>query len=253
MRHIAKPQGTEAEACIQGFINAQMNGRAEGTSWEELRVDYGGFTRTPQLRSLLIKEQHGLCAYTGVGIDSRLAERRPSRLDPPRKDYWFKPHIEHLKSEEQCRSELEESGSVVGREVGEDMAYANMVAAIEVAGTPSEHFGAAYRGTRPLPILPTSPSCQDAFLYLEQGTIKGLSADADLTISNLRLDHPTLVSWRKGAVRAYSQKLSEMSGDELRSAIAALEDNGADQLDEFAFVLAQIARSHLARMEQPPA
>jgi len=60
-----------------------------------------------------------------------------------------------------------------------------MVAAIEVAGTASEHFGAAYRGDRPLPIIPTNPACSSAFVYVENGDVFGTSTDANTTIQIL--------------------------------------------------------------------
>jgi len=197
MRYLAKPADSKAAACIGDFVQAQLDGRASGIPWEELRLDYGHFSRAPQLRVLLIEEQKGLCAYTGVGLDDRLAAR-----SPPRDDYSFKPHIEHLKSQQQCRAELQAQGGLVGRDLGEDLAYANMVAAIEVAGTASEHFGAAYRGDRPLPIIPTNPACSSGFMYAETGDVLGTGADANATIENLNLNHETLSGWRRSAIRA---------------------------------------------------
>ena len=164
MRYIAKPAESEAAACIRGFVESQRAGRAEGIPWEELRLDYGSFSRAPQLRNLLIQEQKGLCAYTGVGVDDRLVERVPQR-----EGHSFKPHIEHLKSQHQCRAELEANGGIVGRDLGEDLAYANMVAALEVSGTANEHFGAVCRGDLSLPIIPTNPACSSAFIYVETG------------------------------------------------------------------------------------
>ena len=211
-------------------------------------VDYGSFTRTRQLCQLLIQEQKGLCAYTGVALDDRLAKRRPNLLIPPRKDYWFKPHIEHLKAEIECREELERSGGVVGQDVGEDMAYANMVASIDVAGTSLECFGASFRGTRPLPIIPTMPECESSFEYIESGRIIGRSNDAEITVSNLNLDHATLVEWRRGAIRAFLAKEGEMTDDEL-AVIAKSGGEGVEQLEEFAFVVAPLAKFLLAKRQ----
>ena len=191
MRYIPKPQESPAAECIRGFMNAQMAGRAEGKSWEETPVDYVHFTRGPELKKLLVEEQKGLCAYTGVGLDERLAARRPTNQVPPRTDYWFTPHIEHIKPQRQCREELVEQDRVVGQDAGEDLAYSNLVAALQVSGTAEEHFGAAHRGAKPIPIPPTDPACRTAFLYVESGDILGLSDIAWGTIENLRLDHPT--------------------------------------------------------------
>ena len=139
-----------------------MNGRAGGIPWEELRIDYGSFTRTSELRQLLIHEQKGLCGYTGAGVDQRLAARRPINMQPPQDNHWFTPHIEHIKSQQQCREELVARGGLVGRDEGEDMAYSNLIAALEVKGTSSELFGAAYRGTRPVPISANQPDLFDS-------------------------------------------------------------------------------------------
>jgi hypothetical protein len=244
MRYIAKPPDSRAAACIGGFIAAQYDGRASGISWEELRLDYGSFSRAPQLRGLLIEEQKGLCAYTGVGLDGRLVDRVPQR-----EGYSFRATIEHLKSQRQCRAELEAGGGVVGRDLGEDLAYANMVAAIEVAGTANEHFGAAYRGDKPLPIIPTNPACASAFVYVENGDIFGTSADANATIENLNLAHETLHGWRSGAIRALLPSGVQTAHDTLVALVTNLEDESRETMPEFSFVVAQIARAYLAMQE----
>ena len=242
MRYLPKLKGGEAAECIRGFVQAQMDGRATGIAWEELQVDYGSFTRTSQLRPLLIQEQKGLCAYTGVGLDERLMPHLPPA------DFWFRPHIEHLKSQQQCRQELAAQGGVVGRVIGEDIAYENLVAALEVGGIESEHFGAVYRKALPLPIAPTEPRCGSFFLYLEGGEILGLNEDAKATIEVLNLNHPTPHGWRNGAIRAFAETLTSMTKTELEKAVRDLEDEAAVALPEFAFVIAQIARFHLAKL-----
>jgi hypothetical protein len=206
-----------------------------------LRIDYGSFTRTSQLRNLLIEEQKGLCAYTGVGLDGRLVRRAPAR-----DDYSFKPHIEHLKPQQQCRAELEAQGGVVGRDLGEDLAYPNLVAAIETAGTASEHFGAAYRGDKPLPIIPTDRACSTAFVYTESGGILAAGTNAETTIANLKLDHKTLNDWRSGAIQGWLPLGAETPRPTLESLLTILEDEARRSLPEFSFVVAQIARAFLA-------
>jgi hypothetical protein len=239
MRYLAKPPGSAAEACINGFVTAQNTGRAEGISWQELGLDYGSFTRTGQLCALLIEEQKGLCAYTGVGLNN-LGNWRPKS-----NDYWFKPHIEHLKSQHQCRAELVVRGGVVGKDLGEDLAYANLVAAIEVAGTASEHFGAAYRKNKPLPIIPTQPACSTAFMYVETGDVFGTSFDARNTIENLKLDHETLKEWRSSAVQALLPLGANTPRAELEALVAKLVDEIRPALEDFSFVVAQIAQAYL--------
>jgi uncharacterized protein (TIGR02646 family) len=240
MRFIPKPAGSAAEACINGFVAAQNAGRADGTSWEILRLDYGSFTRTNQLRELLTDEQKGLCAYTGVWLN-HLAIRNPQS-----QEYWYQAHIEHLKSQHQCRMELEARGGVFGRDLGEDLAYSNLVAAIEVAGSASEHFGAAYRGNKPLPMIPTMPDCETAFVYTATGDIFGNVAAANTTIENLKLDHDTLIAWRRGAIDALLPLGDNTPRETLQLLIQALEDNTRESLKEFSFVVAQVARAYLA-------
>jgi hypothetical protein len=241
MRYLRKPPESEAAACIRGFIGEQSAGRASGIPWEELRLDYGSFTRTSQLRDLLIEEQKGLCAYTGAGLDHRLVKRAPSR-----DDYSYKPHIEHLTSQRQCREELEAQGGVVGRDLGQDLSYSNLVAALEVVGTASEHFGAVSRSDRPLPIIPTNPACSTAFLYAETGEILGTCADANATIRNLRLDHQTLNGWRSGAIQGLLPLGARTPRATLEALIEVLEDEARPSLPEFSFVVAQIARAFLS-------
>jgi hypothetical protein len=240
MRFIPKPTGSAAEVCINGFVAAQNAGRAEGTSWDILRLDYGSFSRTGQLRKLLTDEQKGLCAYTGVGLNN-LAIRNRQNLE-----FWYKPHIEHLKSQHQCRLELEGRGGALGRDLCEDLAYSNLVAAVEVVGTASEHFGAAYRQDRPLPIIPTMPECETAFVYTAIGNIIGNTGDADITIENLRLDHDTLAAWRRGAIDALLPEGDNTPRETLEFLIEAMEDNTRQSLPEFSFVITQVARGYLA-------
>lgn len=245
MRYITKSTGSEAAECIRGFVETQNVGRASGIAWQELPLDYAHFTRTPQLRALLIQEQKDLCAYTGVGLDRpRLVRRTPSRGD-----HSFKPCIEHLKPQSQCRSELQARGGVVGRDLGEDLDHANMVAAVEVVGTASEHFGASYRGDRPLPMVPTNPACVSAFVYADTGHIFATDNDSQETIRNLNLDHETPKGWRSGAIQAWIPMGQQTPQTELEVVIDLLEDENRTTMPEFAFVVAQVARAYLAMQQ----
>jgi hypothetical protein len=224
----------------------QTAARETEPDWSPFAVDYAHFTRSPELLRLLAEEQKGLCAYTGVGLDHRLAQRRPRNQRPARTDYWFTPHIEHVKSEQQCREELVARGGVVGRDPGEDISYSNMVAALMVSGTLDEHFGAAYRGTKPVPMPPTNPASATAFLYGENGEILGLSEPAQTTVANLKLDHPTLINWRTGAIRGFLPRGSQTPRADLETIIERVEDESTPILDEFSFVISQIARFYLS-------
>jgi hypothetical protein len=213
-------------------------------------VDYPAFTRSKELLQLLIDEQFGLCAYTGTGIDAvRLPEHRPRNQNPPRHDYWFKAHIEHLKPQRQCRKELENAGKVVGRDVGEDVDYRNVVAAIEVAGTAAEHFGASVRGDQPLPVNPTQPGCEDAFYFFEDGQVRGKHPSAEEAIRVLRLDHATLNCWRIAAIERFLPERENTPTTELQAILDAMTQPANRQLPEFAFVIAQLARDYIAMQQ----
>ena len=242
MRWIQKQAGQPP--CITEFVSAQTAARGD---WEQYRVDYPAFTRGKDLLQLLISEQHGLCAYTGTGIDAaRLPAHRPRYQDPPRHDYWFKAHVEHLKPQRQCREELENAGRVPGRDLGEDLDYHNMVAAIEVAGTLAEHFGASVRGDQPLPVIPTRQECENAFYFFEDGGIQGRHQEAQEAIRVLRLDHATLNGWRSAAIDRFLPERENTPALELQSVLDAMTRPSNEQLPEFAFVIAQLARDYLA-------
>ncbi|MEZ5385463.1 MAG: hypothetical protein R3F13_08110 [Prosthecobacter sp.] len=253
MRWIQKQAGQPS--CITEFVCNQMAARGD---WQQFRVDYPAFTRGRNLLQLLMEEQHGLCAYTGAGIDvGRLPGHRPRNQVPPRHDYWFKAHIEHLKSQRQCREEHESAGKVVGRDVGEDMDYRNMVAAIEVAGTTAEHFGASVRGDQPLSVIPTRQECEEAFYFFEDGQVRGKHQDAEEAIRVLHLDHATLNRWRGAAIDLFLPERENTPAAELQTILDAVTQPANGQLPEFAFVIAQLARDYLTiqrtRAAQPAA
>jgi hypothetical protein len=193
--------------------------------------------------------------------------RRPRNAIPPRHDYWFKAHIEHLKSQWQCRAELTHGGGIVGRDRGEDISYQNVVAAIEVAGTKAEHFGASVRGNSPVPIWPTTQACETSFAFFLDGTTRGSAPMANDTIAVLRLDHPTLNDWRAKEIDVWfalpdsatlpdnqgydaeSDTLprpEDLSVERLNEIISIMVTPVNGKLPEFSFVIAQIARDALA-------
>ena len=213
--------------------------------WEEVRVDYGHFTRTSELRRLLICEQKGLCAYCGVALDTRLYAHQPNQPT-----HSFQAHIEHLKPQSQCKAELEARGAVLGRDLGEDMAYANLVAALEVSGIRTEQFGASHRRDKHLPVKPTERSCEQAFLYLEDGAVVGASHEAQQTIQVLNLDHPTLRAWRRAAIEAWLPLEKASDSSHLQNVISTLQGTALSAYPEFVFVVHQIAKTRLQILEQ---
>lgn len=273
MRGIQK--GSGQPACLIEFIALQMSARLleDADSWQQFPLEYPPGSKTRELRELLVREQGGLCAYTGVGLDdSRLNVRKPSLQTPPRHDYWFKPHIEHLKPQRQCREELEASGGIVGRDLGDDLNYHNMVAALEVAGMEKEHFGASARKDVPIPVWPTHENCEEQFrFFFEDGRIRGQGDAASQTIKTLRLDHTTLRGWRMAEIETWflmpesetfpvqnfddsdvarSPMPWDLPTSQLREILSLMQGAGGGTLPEFAFVIAQLARDALEMQEK---
>ena len=164
-----------------------------------LNLDYPSFNDKPALRRELIAEQFGLCAYTGTPIDERLVGYHDANL-------VFHAHIEHVKPRSVCEAELITRGGNYGRELCEDMDHRNLVAALEVKRKPparSEIFGATAKGDEVLPVTPLQPACEERFQFDENGGIRGLDEPARTTIGLLKLDHATLISWRRGAIAGF--------------------------------------------------
>ncbi|MCX6381780.1 MAG: hypothetical protein NT023_20275 [Armatimonadetes bacterium] len=239
MRYIEKAEGQPD--CIRDFFSIQFSSRTENPdiSPQVYAVDYGAFGSgfeghekpKEELMKVLLKEQGGLCAYTGTGIDDRLpkgnsseiqqgisdsgdavvdssgevvdtnevdsASKKQDRKPSPR---CYKPHIEHLKPQSLCKGELRDTGREVGIDVGEDMDYHNMVGALEVGGSEGEHFGAVARKNALLPVLPTQPDCEAHFSFDVDGNIKANDEEGKRAIDILRLDHKILTGWRRGAI-----------------------------------------------------
>jgi len=238
MKHIRKQDGVPG--CITEFIEAQLQARI-GDPDGSFMLDYRSFDGTPTLREILSNEQGGICAYTGVGIDSRLASRRPRNLAPPRLDYWYNPHIEHLKPQAQCRRELEAAGSTPGVDLGEDLDYHNMVAALEVRGTSAEQFGAVVRGERAIDVWPTHADCELRFKFDENGGITGVDAGSRRTIAALKLDHKTLCDWRQGALDAFLDPEVVRTRSDLEELVERVDSVRNGILVEFCFVIRSVA------------
>jgi hypothetical protein len=249
MRHIDKQR--ETLPCLEDWANAQVAGRAEHDgNWEPLPLSYPSFGRTKELKRELLAEQFGLCAYTGAGIDVEgLKRRRPREQDPPRIDYWFTAHIEHLKPQSACRCELEQAGGIYGRDRGEDTHYRNMVAAMLVSGSPEQQFGAAIRGDKELAVIPTSQDCERAFFFFEDGDVIGANENGSSAISTLLLDHKTLRDWRTEAIDFHLPLREQTPSDELRRLIVEMEIPLDGRLPDFSFVIASLARQYLGMQE----
>lgn len=234
MRRIIKSQTPE---CLQKFIDEQLS-----IEPKPVNVTYGCFPKKSELLAILTAEQFGLCGYTGAPVDERI-----SSLKSPSRQATFRSHIEHLKSQATCRRELTESGGEYGRDPCDDLNYMNMIAALEVQGAESEHFGAVKKRDRALPVLPIQEKCDECFKFREvDGGIEGLTEAAKQSIDVLQLDHDTLKGWRKSAIDAWLDTEVIQTREDFEKIVQAMESPVEGKLPEFAFVMAAIAREYLA-------
>lgn len=223
--------------CLQEFINAQC-----AIEPEPVNLTYRDFRCKRELLAILTAEQFGLCGYTGSPVDERL----PGYESPTGKATFGK-HIEHLKSQESCKTELAACGGRYGRDLCDDLSYFNMIAAVEVRGAENEHFGAVVKKSFSLPVLPTVEGCDECFKFREvDGGIDGLNEDAVQSINVLRLDHATLTGWRKSAIEAWLDPEIVQSREDLEKVARVMDQPTGGRLSEFAFVIKSIAEGYLA-------
>lgn len=206
-----------------------------------LNLDYRNFNDKPSLRQELIAEQFGLCAYTGTPIDDRLGGYSDE-------NFAFQAHIEHVKPRAVCRAELEGRGGKYGRDLCEDMDHRNLVAALEVKRKPptrSEIFGAAAHGDEILPVTPLQSDCEEKFRFDDNGGIRGTDESSWKTLNLLKLDHPTLVGWRRGAIAAFFPADLELTREEIEQMVERLDQPTDGRLPEFGFCIRGYARTLL--------
>ncbi|MDH0629546.1 hypothetical protein N5D36_23785 [Pseudomonas mosselii] len=234
MRSIEKRQSPEF---LQSFIDGQL-----AIEPEPVNVTYRNFREKTRLLSELTLEQYGLCGYTGAPVDSG----RISELASASGDVVFKNHIEHLKCQDICKQELIDSGKVVGRDLGDDLSYLNMIAALGMSGSEAEHFGAEIKKNNPLPVLPTQADCAAHFGFQElDGGVNGSTAAGEESIKVLKLDHKTLDGWRRSAIEAWLNPEVIQTREDFEEVIQAVENPVDGRLPEFSFVISAIARGYL--------
>lgn len=234
MRVVEKRQSPE---CLRDFIDGQL-----AIEPEPVNVTYRSFREKAKLLDELTLEQYGLCGYTGVPVDGD----RISKLVSASGDVVFKNHIEHLKCQDICKQELIDSGRVVGRDLGDDLNYFNMIAALGMTGSEAEHFGAEIKKNKPLPVLPTQADCADHFGFQElDGGVNGLTVAGEESIKVLKLDHKTLDGWRRSAIEAWLNPEVIQTRDDIEAVIQAVENPIDGRLPEFSFVIRAIARGYL--------
>jgi len=233
MRRIEKFQAPE---CLQAFIDGQL-----AIEPEPVNLTYSDFRNKADLLAILTGEQFGLCGYTGAPVDERI-----SRLEATNVEVRFANHIEHLKCQATCQKELNASGHKYGRDLGEDLNYLNLIAALEVRGAKTEQFGAVIKASHRLPILPTREGCNERFVYREDdGSAEGLDDDANTSITVLALNHKTLKDWRSAAITAWLDPNVVQTLDDLEDVLRVMTEPRNERLPEYAFVIESIARRYL--------
>ena len=185
-----------------------------------------------EIKSALIAEQRGLCAYTGIGIDADHS------------------HIEHLLPQKHCHR---------GQE---DVAYGNMVACYPEPNSGYVAFGAQRKDNWPsraeqhLFVSPRSSGCEQRFLFSIRGAIAAAENDeaARETVKRLGLDNKRLEDLRKEAIGAtlewHGKNPPLLDLPSSRRRLTRLEDaeNEGGQLEPFCFALKQALRKHIQRL-----
>jgi uncharacterized protein (TIGR02646 family) len=186
------------------------------------------------LRTSLVTEQRGLCAYTGrrINVDSC--------------------HIEHLRPQVHCVN-------------GEDVDYRNLVAGVPAPNTPKLPYGAHKKADWPtvadqhLFVSPLSAGCAGRFSFKLNGEVESANA-ADVaateTIFRLGLNAQALVQLRRAAIEATLQirgrGRASIGIADARRRLRALQqaERQAGILEPYSFVLVQALERHIRRIER---
>lgn len=201
---------------------------SKGVGVDVTYSDMPGDVRADVLASL-VAEQGGLCAYTGIRINSDRA------------------HIEHLLAQAHC----------VGASAGQDIEYKNMVACFPAPNTGTCGFGAHRKGSWPDPnrpdeagqfVSPLSVGCDRRFRYVFSGKVRGADGDfaATTTIEKLNLNDAALIEMRRAAIRnTFAPRGGSMSKAQAETRLHALRAQ-VTSLDAFHFVLVQQLECHIS-------
>jgi len=235
MRKINKQ--TQTPQCLVEFIELQQQ-----TGPPVVNLCYSCFQnpRHRELLRILTEEQFGICGYTGAPVDARIGKL------PPQDGVAYSNHIEHLKCQETCKAELEAQGLEHGRDLGEDLSYFNMIAALEIRGAEEEQFGAVYKANEELRVWPIHDGCESQFRFLEgDGSVEGLDSDAQESVKVLKLNHDTLKGWRKAAIDTFLDPAVVCTREDFEAVLSAVDTPKDGCLPEFAFCIASVARQYL--------
>lgn len=196
---------------------------------------YGSLTAAHRLtvRTALVAEQRGLCAYTGRRIDVDNC------------------HIEHLRPQVHCGH-------------GEDVDYRNLVVGVPAPNTPRLPYGAHRKADWPtvadehLFVSPLSNGCAARFSFRLNGEVEAARATDTATaetITRLGLNDRALVQLRKAAIEATLQVHGRgpaslgIADARHRLRDLAQAEQRARTLEPFSFVLVQALERHIKRIE----
>jgi uncharacterized protein (TIGR02646 family) len=186
------------------------------------------------VRTALVAEQHGLCAYTGRRIDVESC------------------HIEHLRPQAHCGH-------------GEDVDYRNLVAGVPAPNTPRLPYGAHRKAAWPtiadehLFVSPLSGGCAGRFSFRLNGEVDAANANdaaAAETIARLGLNAQALIQLRKAAIQATLQVRGRGPASigiaDARRRLRDLEqaEQREETLEPYSFVLAQALERQIQRIEK---
>jgi uncharacterized protein (TIGR02646 family) len=164
----------------------------------------------------LVREQQGICAYTGRRITIENS------------------HIEHILPQSHYKQKT--------------LDYRNMTACYPAPNTGTCPYGAHAKENWPAPneeslfVSPLQQSCGSRFRYSYNGKIQGNATDesAKMTVEKLKLNHEELVRDRKSAIRRTLAPNNQMISPQKRKHLIAKwvqkEDSG-EILEEFHFAV----------------
>jgi uncharacterized protein (TIGR02646 family) len=186
------------------------------------------------IRTALVVEQRGLCAYTGRRIDVESC------------------HIEHLRPQAHCG-------------IGEDVDYRNLVAGVPAPNAPPLPYGAHKKADWPSPadqylfVSPLSAGCTARFSFRLNGEVEARDAADNAvveTVAHLGLNNPNLVQLRKAAIEATLQIRGHGPASigiaDARKRLRGLEqdEQQAGTLEPYSFVLVQALERQIQRIEK---
>lgn len=185
-----------------------------------------------ELKSKLLEEQGGICAYTMCRLDGTES-----------------CHIEHIEPQSTSPEKA--------------LDYSNMAACFpKDGGNTSFGYGAPVKGGKPIEVnvnfvSPHSKGCEKRFHFNSDGTIHALEGDvaAANTIALLSLDNSILTELRRSALAAHGLTLSQRNLRRVTPRLTASEASqlanrivkplhGSTQLEPFCVAIAEVAMSY---------